>query len=273
MTMTTQHMTEERLVAHHYGDESARERAQSEKHLGECAACDERFAGLSAFLAAVEAPEAPERGESYGAEVWGRLRGHLAEESKARPREWFGFLPQRWALGGAFAALIVAAFLVGRFLQPGPPPIPPVQQQATERVRERILMVALSDHLEKSQMVLVELANAPTTGGPVDISGEQQRASDLVDASRLYRQTAQQVGDVGTARVLDELERTLLGIALSPAQLDHADLKRIQQRIEAQGLIFKVRVIGSKAQRERGPQKRPGMRDESNQQSRPRKQT
>src|SRR5205085_8970160 len=124
-------------------------------------------------------------------------------------------------------------------------------------------------HLGRSQMVLVELANASSSGGPVDISAEQSRAEDLVDASRLYRQTAAKEGDLATANVLDELERTLLDIANGPSQLDGAALKRVQQRIEAQGLIFKVRVIGSKVKREQRPRQRSGMKDESNQQSRP----
>src|SRR5438067_7691663 len=96
-------------------------------------------------------------------------------------------------------------------------------------------------------MGLIELANAPTTRGPVDISAEQRSAEDLVDASRLYRQTAAEAGDIATANVLDELERTLLDIAHGPSKLGEAELKQMQRRIEAQGLIFKVRVVGSRA--------------------------
>ena len=275
MNMKNEHLTEEQLVAHHYGDDGPRERAWSQQHIAGCAECAGRLAGLRAFLGAVVAPEAPERGESYGADVWGRLRAHLPEKLQKESR-WFGIGAQRWALGGALAAVIVAAFFLGRWVQPKPPTTATttVTHPATqEKVRERILLVALSDHMERSQMVLVELANASATGGPVDISAEQGRAEDLVDASRLYRQTAAKEGDLATANVLDELERTLLDIAHGPSQLDDAALKRVQQRIEAQGLIFKVRVMGSKVKREQRPQERPGMKDESNQQSRPRKQT
>jgi hypothetical protein len=47
---------------------------------------------------------------------------------------------------------------------------------------------------------------------------------------------------------LDELERTLLEIVHSPAQLSAAELERIRQRIEARGILFKIRVIGSHMQ-------------------------
>jgi len=274
MTKHGQHLTEEQLVAHYYADDAARERAAAEQHIAGCAECAGRLAGLRAFLCAVEAPEAPERAESYGADVWGRLRAHLPEKPEKESRGWFGIGAQRWALGGALATVIVAAFFLGRWIQPKPqPPTAANAAAAREQVRERILLVALSDHMDRSQMVLVELANASATGGKVDISAEQSRAEDLVDASRLYRQTAAREGDLATANVLDELERTLLDIAHGPSQLDDAALKQIQQRIEAQGLIFKVRVIGSKVKSEQRSQSRSGMKDESNQQSRPRKQT
>ena len=266
------HLTEEQLVAHHYGDAGARERAAAEQHLAGCAECAGRLAGLRAFLHAVTAPEAPARDEAYGSEVWDRIRAHIAQE-QPEPRRWFGSFPaQRWALGGAVAALIVAAFLLGRFVQPkGPTDTATAPKPAPVEVRERVLLVALSDHLEKSQMVLIELANAPTQGGPVDISAEQRRAEQLVDSSRLYRQTAQAVGDASTAKLLDELERTLLDIAHSPSQLEGPELKRIQQRIEARGLIFKVRVVESKVRREQLPHRDQGMKNESKQ-AEPRKQ-
>lgn len=268
MNKVMEHLSEERLIAHHYGDEDAHSRAQAEQHLAACPACARQLAEISALLGAVTAPEAPARDEAYGTGVWDRIRAHLPE--KPERRAWFGW-PQRWAVVGAMAVLVIAAFLVGRYVQ-SPVQGPNVAQQPSpEKVRERVLLVALGDHLEKSQMVLIEIANAPTTG-PLDISAEQARAEDLVDASRLYRQAAQSNGDANTAKVLDELERTLLDIAHSPSQLDQADLKRIQQRIESQGLIFKVRVIGAKVKQEQRPQRNPGMKNESNPQSQSRKQ-
>jgi hypothetical protein len=262
-----EHLSEERLIAHHFGDESAREGAQTQEHLAACVDCRRQLAEIASLLGAVQAPEAPERGEEYGTEVWNRLRAHLPEKEL---RRWFAGWPQRWAVGAALAALLIGAFLLGRYAGPnGAQPQPP---QSAEKVRERVLLVALSDHLDRSQMVLVEIANAPNSAGPVDISDEQERALDLVNASRLYRQTAESVGDAGTAKVLDELERTLLDIAHSPSQLDDADLKRIQQRIESQGLIFKVRVIGAKVKQEQRPQQKQGMGTESNPQSKSRQQ-
>jgi hypothetical protein len=114
--------------------------------------------------------------------------------------------------------------------------------------------MAVGEHLGRSEMVLVELANAePQTANQkrVDISGEQRRAEDLLEENRLYRQTALEQGDAALANVLDELERVLLDVAHSPEEVTPAQLEGIRQRIEARGILFKVRVVGKELQ-ERG---------------------
>jgi hypothetical protein len=114
-----------------------------------------------------------------------------------------------------------------------------------EVVRERILLVAVGDHLERSQVALIELVNTPS-GTTVDISGEQQRARDLVAENRLYRQTALTTGDPAVASVLDELERVLMEIANSPSTMTAAEFSKVRSRIEQQGIIFKVNVFGQR---------------------------
>ena len=112
-----------------------------------------------------------------------------------------------------------------------------------ELVRERILLVAVGDHLERSQIALIELVNSPS-GSTVDISGEQERARDLVTENRLYRQAALTTGEPGVASVLDDLERVLVEIANSPSRMTEDEFDQVRKRIEQQGIIFKVRVFG-----------------------------
>jgi len=236
------HLTEEELVLHHFGD--AERPAAVEAHLEECAACRAALAAVRADLGAMSAPEPPERGPDYGAEVWARLQPRLAAEPRpasieemrtmARPRpRW----RQAWA-PLALAASLVLAFLLGRHWPQAVPP-PAVSAAA----RERILLVAVGDHLERSEMLLLELVNAGAEGKPVDISTEQQWAEELVGANRLYRQTVARSGDQGVASVLDELERLLVEIAHRPSSLKPAELDEFRQRIESRGLLFRVRVI------------------------------
>jgi hypothetical protein len=142
--------------------------------------------------------------------------------------------------------MLAATFLAGRFWSVGQPD--PMRSDAA--VRERILVVALGEHLERSQAILIELANAPENG-ELDVSNEQARATDLVAANRLYRQSASREGEREVSAVLEQLERVLVDVAHGPSRLSPEDLAALRSRIEEQGVLFKVRVIGSTL-RERG---------------------
>ena len=236
------HLTEEQLVLYYYGegDESPAVR----EHLDGCEACRAEYAGLQRVLNVVDAAPVPERGADYGARVWERF-----EAAAGRRRRWTW--PLLWparhlAAAAGMAALVVAAFLAGRYV-PGRRPT----ETASGQVRERVLLVAVGDHLDRSQMVLVELMNARPSE-PLDLSFERERAGDLVTENRLYRQTAAHTGDERVASVLDELEPVLLEIAHAPSQLTPDEVARLQQRIEGGGILFKVRVVDSTVrQRER----------------------
>ncbi len=164
-------------------------------------------------------------------------------------------LSWRPAWGLATAALVVLAFLAGRMIEQRhrqpvvvsdnrSAPVAAAPAEAPSKVRERVLLVAVSDHLERSQLVLVELANAEAKD-ELDISNERQSADELLASNRLYRQTATEMGQTSLADLLDDLERVLVEVARGPSQVNVRQLSDIQQRIEAQGILFKVKVIGS----------------------------
>jgi hypothetical protein len=238
------HLTEEQLVQQYYGDtEGAADRGQ---HLAECEECRSELERLKETLDSVAAFDVPERNERYGEDVWNNIRAHLPEPEK---RRWFAW-PQmrRWVAAGALAALIVVAFFLGRISKPGEPTgAPPTAHK--EDKDNKVLLVALGDHLERSQMVLVELTHVPSSED-VDISSEQRRAEDLLSANRLYRQAAVRNGDADLAAVLDDLERVLTEVTHEPSKLDSEEMQSIQKRIEAKGILFKVRVIGSKVRKD-----------------------
>jgi hypothetical protein len=99
--------------------------------------------------------------------------------------------------------------------------------------------------------LLMELSNAEPRDSKqkqVNISTEQHRAEDLLEENRLYRQTALREGDTQLASVLDDLERVLLDVAHSPDEVTPAQFEAIRQRIESQGILFKVRVVGKELQ-------------------------
>ena len=230
------HLNEDELVLHYYGE---RADGGAEQHLEACEACRANLESLRRVLDAMTTLAVPEPSSAYESRVWHRIAPQLEKSSAhwwARIGWWFG--PRRIAAAFAMAALLIVAFLAGRVSQR--------KQMAglSAPIRERIMLVAVGEHLERSQMILIELVNNETKG-PVDISGEQQRAEDLIGENRLYRQAALKSGDRAVSNVLDELERVLLDIAHSPSKLDSSEFEQIRQRIESEGILFKIRVVGS----------------------------
>jgi anti-sigma factor RsiW len=231
------HLTQDELVLYYYREQGGVDRRQAEEHLHSCELCRRELASLTESLEAIASLPVPARGENYGSEVWTRIRPRLGER---QGRRWNFFFPLRtWALAGGVAALLLAAFWGGRLWQQRQTP---TVAAIPAPARQRILMVALGDHLERAQMLLVEVMNQEAAG-PVDVSATRQLAQDLVQSNRLYRQTALREGEPGMATVLDELERMLLQISHGPNQISSDELESLKRQIESQGILFKVRVI------------------------------
>jgi hypothetical protein len=232
------HRTEEELIGYRYAEE--REKTDIAAHLKECAECREELARIEAVFGAMDAVPVPDPGDDYGERVWQRIVPRLGER---KTRWWESlFVPQRLLALGGVVALVILGFVAGRLTRS---PVAPADQADAAKVRERVLVVAVGEHLGRTEMVLMELENAPASKGQktINISDTQRRAEDLVEENRLYRQTALKEGDQAMASTLDELERVLLDIANSPDELTPAAFETIRKRIEEQGLLFKVRVV------------------------------
>jgi hypothetical protein len=231
------HISEEQLVLLYYGESD--EAASIDQHLVECEECRKEFRALQLVLNTVDSAPVPERGAEYGRAVWQRIEKRIGKRKQRRFAQW-------WIWAPAMAALLVTAFLAGRLTHK------PVGTDVAKnrQIRERILMVAVGDHLERSQMVLAELSNAPDHVGKLDITDERAMASELLDDNRLYRQTARSTGNTAVANMLDDLERVLIEIAHSPTEVSSGQLDDLRQQIESRGLLFKVRVMGSEVRQQ-----------------------
>ncbi len=233
----TEHIQEEQLILHYYGEVA--ESTAIQEHIEACAQCRAEYHTLQRVLNSVDSAPVPSRGAGYGQQVWNRVSPMLP----GARRRWFTYSP-KWAAVAAMAALAVCAFLAGRYSPQAAPPGSPVGTvAASAQVRDRILLVSVGDHLERSHMVLSELANS--SGQQLDITPERTLAGNLVEANRLYRQTAAAAGETSVANILDDLERVLLEISNSPDNVSAAQLAELRNRIAAQGLLFKVQIVGS----------------------------
>ncbi len=220
------------------------------QHLRDCLECRAAFARISELLDEVRTAPIPERTEGYGREVWARLEPHL----EARKPHWWR---RPWFFAPAAAALLVIAFIAGMLTMrsrqnPGSQQLAGAHQAGISGPdQQRVFLSAMSDHLERSEILLAQLLNA--SPAEENISDERGRARDLLDENRLLRETASRSGDHAHAALLDDLERVFLDLANSPGQLSADDVAELQRRIASQGLLFKVRVTDTETRR-KGPQ-------------------
>ena len=241
-----QHLTEQELVLHHYHDEDSP--AAVAQHLAACDVCRAEYSSIQRVLALVDELPIPERADGYGEQVWTRLRWKLGS-----PRR------QTWRSLLAAAAVIAVAFFAGQLWHArnaaptvvgGSTASTTVATQAA--AKDRILFVVVTDHLDSSERMLLQVVNSDSKRG-LDLSNERGRAEELVASNRIYLQTAAQRGDDRLASVLSDLEPILLEIAHSDGKLSAEEAGSLQKRIDSKGLLFKVRVISAQTSGQEAP--------------------
>ncbi len=159
-TMT--HLNEDDLALHYYGEMDAGEEAHAGAHLADCARCRASYATLQRILAAVDADVVPEPREGFERTVWARLQPNLDSRGwwasgRTGTRPWFAWLPMQVGWAAAVAVLVIGAFFAGRGWQRDSMP---GSAAAGAAMRERVLLVDLGEHLDRSQAMLVELVSA-----------------------------------------------------------------------------------------------------------------
>jgi hypothetical protein len=240
------HVTEDLLIAVVLGEADPATRADVDRHLASCKECRKDAEEVRRVLRSASADEVPARGEHYGAQVWARLEPKLPATAIRTPI-WTAARP--WLAAAAVLLLAVAAFVAGRVSRS---PAESSRQAAAPRlasteprsVRERVVLAAVGDHVERAERAFLELAHAGSTGA-VDIAAEQAWARQLLDANRLYRQSLQDASSPALAELLDELEPILLELVNSPSQLTAPEVRALQARVEERSLVFKLRVTGA----------------------------
>lgn len=243
------HPSDDSLILYLLGDEE--DRAGLGPHVDGCQRCRREIERLRGVLQQVRELPVPEPDADFEERVWARQREALlaatgavrdrSERAVAAPVTvapsslWRG---RRMVMAAALAASLAIAFLAGLYA-PRQGNVP-ADAAAPATSRDRVLLVAVGDHLERTRMVLVELANA---SDPDAFNAQRVNARSLIGDNRLYRQTAQLSGQPAVAEVLDEVERVLLEVARSSDEIPADELAWLRQRISDRDLLFKVSVI------------------------------
>ena len=246
------HLSQDEFVLTYYGEPSLGEDRRA--HLASCDTCRNELASLAAVLDRVTPIEVPEPADGYEARVWNRLQWRLRGEKKQR-RPIAAWL--------AVAATIALAFVAGVLWKAAkhgvvdtPAPVatnttPSTTAATPQAPANRVLLVVVGEHFDQSERVLVELTNL-TPAGNTDISGTRDRAQELLESNRLYRTSATTRGEGEVATLLDELEPVLLQLAHAPSEVSEQELRSMQKRVEAKGLVFKLRVVRADVTRTAG---------------------
>jgi hypothetical protein len=232
------HLSNDQLTLAYFQEGGPEVAEAQREHLSRCPQCAENYRRLAHFLDAMRDVPLPEKSPGWEQRIWEAMAPQVSE-NLGRRRSGFRY----WALVPVLAGVLALAFLAGMYTQHR---FAKDSKSFSVNGRERVLLIALGDHLDRSQIVLAELVNAPE-GQTADISTERQLAGDLLSENRLLRQTSIHHGDTGNAAVLDQLERVLTDISHSPDEVSAGELDELRGRIEAENLLFKVRVVSTNA--------------------------
>ena len=258
------HVTDEDLLLAYYEEAPSDHSGYLRRHLETCVQCRALDRELRSVLALVDATPLPEAPAGFERDVWTSIEPQIRARSvreggpegsllRGRPLQSPGArvsVVRRWALAGGLAALLVASFSLGRVWDRAPVADRSLPVDASS-VSERLIRTEVENHLERSQRALVELVNTEGSG-PAD----RARAADLVADGRLYRYSADAIGDADTRDLIEDVERVLVEVANASPDATSNDLSGVRMRIGDQDLIFRLRVAAAEM-RERERRARP----------------
>ena len=244
MTDPYTHPPDDDLVLLFYGELPEDQQADVSAHIGGCAPCREAYHALTRTLHLAGTFQAPDPGADFEARVWSRLEPEVARHRGARPG-----ISRMLAWAAALAMMAGGTWWVATRVPA--PPVPAVADVGTagpaDQFRERVLLSAVDAHLEQTEMLFVELLNAPAEES-TSLDYARQTAGDLVASGRLYRETALDTGDAHLVAMLDELEPVLVEVARSGDRPDSRNFRALRGRIEQDDLLFKVRAVSADIQ-------------------------
>ena len=240
------HLTDLELVEYGYGEGDI---SAAIEHFDACAECEKAYGALQLDLAEMKFAEPPERDARYGDRVWASISGRLVAY-EARKRSWLGGgLWKGLSYAAACAVLLACAFFGGRLWERRETKIEagkhPAQAPQIAHPPQRVVVVVLSDHLDRSERLLVELKHVDADSTEM-VSPLRDEARSLLAANKICQKNVKQEDDPALATALDHLDRLLAEMANEPTGLNSATITRLQDEMNKDGLLFKVRVLRSR---------------------------
>lgn len=235
------HLSEEELAEQYWGEPNR----AVKRHLDACAECAGAYAALTRQLGSVREIEIPERDKGYGEQMWARVSAALPPAPSKHVSRFVLWRGLAYAAG--CAVLIAGSFWVGRVWEHRHQLPSPMAKQAPSPAQPRVVVIVLSDHLERSERLLVELKHADADDSEL-VKPIQDEARRLLAANKVCVENApKEDEDPRLMRALNELGNVLSRISSDKGHLSAADLEKLKDQVDAEGLLFQVRVLRSKA--------------------------
>ena len=231
-----------------YGELDPISRRNLETHARDCHACAGTMAGLGSTIDTVRRSRLGEMATLEGPGSWPALRAALA--ASPRPRRERGWP----VLARAAAVLLVAgaSFAVGRWWdgnlgigggRAGEARGDSDGMDSAGRVA--LFSERTNDYLDRSRMVLLELANGDLGGERLSLS---QASRALLQENPTAREVARQIADRRLQQLVDELETILSQIStIQDAGASQAD--RIRTYVNNSGVLEQLEVLSAVPER------------------------
>jgi len=232
------HPTDDDLMLDAYKDNTPEERADIDGHLASCDACSAIAREIRTLQHLASEADVPEPPSGFEDAVWARLAPAIGAWSPARP----AWAARHVIAVGVWAAAVSGIVVAGYRWDAPRAPEPTVATLGPSQAQRRVLLTALDAHFSQTEMLFVELMNAPDDASG-SLAFERAAADDLMQSGRLYRETAAEVGDNRIANVLDDLQPVLTEVARGPERFDKNELAALRAQIEDNDLLFKVRAV------------------------------
>jgi len=223
-------------------------------HVAICPACAVRVAELTEAIAQATADTESMDDTAYGAQMWAQVRSRLTPRGGAF---WNGMAWPRWRLVAAALVLVAvggtAGVVAGRIWERSHAPQQTVARQnpPPDAVqRERVLVVVLDEHVERSTRLLVELKHAD--GDRAELGPLREEAAQLLKVNAERSSDAAALGDGELTAALDQLEPVLKAVATMPDAARSEELARLERRLNAEGLLFDLRVLAAHRRVQKG---------------------
>ena len=246
------------LLAYLGGEMSDREREDIRRHIEACPACADEVRELERIMegadslgremrAALAGIDWNVQAEKIVAAVWAKGRRPLGELRPARP--WLSALRFRPVLAGLLLGILVGAAAMFLVLRKGTLRKPPAEaffasSDFLSRLDQEIARRATLDYLEKSQYVLLELAQTQTESGECRLTEAAARETRELLSKKKYLNPQLEKARMAKAKAIcDQIEMLFYELAQVSQNLTPAQCRGIQNLIEERNILLKIKLL------------------------------